>query len=90
MRKLPGVRWNGGPQGFPVGRAAAVLLVACGAVALPGPEPRFAAAAPPAGFRELAPGVLKVIPADQAMDDALRRGALLEITEGQQALEWTP
>ncbi|MFM8413423.1 MAG: hypothetical protein ACKOCX_01725 [Planctomycetota bacterium] len=24
------------------------------------------------------------------MDDALRRGALLEITEGQQALEWTP
>lgn len=47
-------------------------------------------AASPEGFRQLAPGALKVIPADAALDDALRRGPLLEITEGQKSLEWTP
>jgi len=51
---------------------------------------RPAASAEPAGYRQLAPGVLKVIPADAAMDDALRRGPLLEITEGQKGLAWKP
>lgn len=75
---------------FGPGRAAVMLVAAGSALALPGWDADRAAAAPPAGFRELAPGVLKVIPADQAMDDALRRGALVEITEGQKGLGWTP
>ena len=66
--------------------AMACLLAAGGGVL----GATVAAAAAPDGFRQLAPGALKVIPADEAMDDALRRGPLLEITEGQKALEWTP
>jgi hypothetical protein len=49
-----------------------------------------AAAADPAGFRRLAPGVLTVIPPDRSIDDVLPRGDLIEITEGQAALAWTP
>ena len=44
----------------------------------------------PRGFRSLAPGVLTVIPADVALDDAIQRGALVEVTKGQQALAWVP
>jgi hypothetical protein len=40
------------------------------------------------GFRSLAPGVLTVIPADTAIDDPLQRGSIVEITEGQAALQW--
>jgi len=64
-----------------------LALVAClAAVAVAGP----AAAAPPKGFRELGPGVLTVIPADLATDDALQRADLLEVTEGLAGLAWTP
>ncbi|MCE9629601.1 MAG: hypothetical protein K8S94_02620 [Planctomycetia bacterium] len=49
-----------------------------------------AAAADPAGFRRLAPGVLTVIPPDRTADDTLLRTDLLEITKGQADLEWTP
>ncbi|NCX99206.1 MAG: hypothetical protein EBX35_11695, partial [Planctomycetia bacterium] len=38
----------------------------------------------------MAPGVLTVIPADAALDDAIQRGALVEVTKGQQALAWVP
>jgi hypothetical protein len=44
----------------------------------------------PAGFRSLAPGVLTVIPADASLDDAIPRGSLVEVTQGQQALAWVP
>lgn len=44
----------------------------------------------PRGFRPLAPGVLTVIPADASLDDAIPRGALVEVTKGQQALAWVP
>jgi hypothetical protein len=44
----------------------------------------------PRGFRSLAPGVLTVIPADAAVDDAIQRGPLVEVTKGQQALAWVP
>ena len=87
MQMLPGVDLIGAARGFTASRAASALIAACGAMTL---AAGFAAAAPPAGFRELAPGVLKIIPADQALDDALRRGPLVEITEGQKDLEWTP
>lgn len=42
------------------------------------------------GFRRLAPGVLTVIPADKATDDALQRADIVEITQGQADLAWTP
>jgi hypothetical protein len=48
------------------------------------------AAAPPAGFRTLAPGSLTVIPPDRSADDALQRGDLLEITAGRADRQWTP
>ncbi len=44
----------------------------------------------PKGFRSLAPGVLTVIPADESLDDAIPRGPLIEVTEGQKALAWVP
>ncbi len=68
------------------GRAPAWLGIALAAT-MPG---RPSAAAEVGDFRQLAPGVLKVIPADVSMDEAIRRGPLLEITEGQRAREWKP
>jgi hypothetical protein len=44
----------------------------------------------PRGFRALAPGVLTVIPADASLDDAIQRGPLVEVTNGQQSLAWVP
>jgi len=90
LRTLPGRVSREGFAAVSAGpsmAAAATLLLMAGAAAVARPP---VAAAAEAGFRPLAPGVLKVIPADAAMDDALRRGPLLEITEGQKALEWTP
>lgn len=49
-----------------------------------------AAAAPPAGFRTLAPGALTVIPPDRSADDALQRGDLLEVTAGRADRQWAP
>jgi hypothetical protein len=57
--------------------AAAVIAVA-------------AAGAPPAGFRQLAPGTLTVIPPDRSADDALQRADLVEITAGRPDRRWTP
>jgi len=42
------------------------------------------------GFRTLAPGVLTVIPADLALDDAIQRGELFEVTQGLAGLAWQP
>jgi len=67
-------------------RARILLLSAVACIV----SAELAEAVPPQGFRQLVPGALKVIPADAAMDNALRRGPLLEITEGQKSLEWTP
>ena len=47
-------------------------------------------AAAPDGFRELAPGVLTVIPPDLSTDDTLQRGDILEITKGLADSAWTP
>jgi len=47
-------------------------------------------AAAPTGFRELAPGVLTVIPPDRATDDALQQGDIVEVTEGLAGLAWKP
>ena len=58
--------------GATLGRAATLLV----AVAV-GP---IAAAAPPSGYRELAPGALTVIPADTAAEDTVRRRDLQEVT----------
>jgi len=66
-------------------RIGAVVLLAN--LVMPGWAP---AADGPRGFRSLAPGVLTVIPADAALDDAIQRGALVEVTKGQQALAWVP
>jgi len=49
-----------------------------------------AKAADPTGFRRLAPGAVTVIPADKTTDDALQRADIVEITEGQADLAWTP
>lgn len=49
-----------------------------------------AAAANQEAFRSLAPGVLTVIPADTASDDAIQRGPLVEVTEGLASLRWEP
>jgi hypothetical protein len=49
-----------------------------------------AAGAPPAGFRQLAPGTLTVIPPDRSADDAVQRADLLEITAGRPDRRWTP
>ena len=49
-----------------------------------------AAAAQPDGFRTLAPGVLTVIAADRSADDPVQRADIVEITEGQSGLAWTP
>lgn len=63
-----------------------VVLALHGLTAGAGPV----AAQAPSGFRALAPGVLTVIPADAAVDDAIQRGSLVEVTKGQQALAWVP
>ena len=47
-------------------------------------------AAAPDGFREVAPGVLTVIPPDLSTDDTLQRGDILEITKGLADSAWTP
>lgn len=73
-----------GPRGVPSsgGRAWAsaftALLCVIPAVAA---SPAIAADGP-RGFRTLAPGVLTVVPADSALDDAIQRGALVEVTKG--------
>lgn len=59
---------------------AALVAAACG----------VAAAAQPTGYRQLAPGVLTVIPADRSGDDALLRADIPEITEGLVDLAWEP
>jgi hypothetical protein len=58
-------------------------------LAMPAPAPA-AVAADPSGFRRLAPGAVTVIPADKTTDDALQRSDIVEITQGQAALAWTP
>lgn len=63
---------------------SAVVAVATAAFAT------VAAAAPPAGFRTLAPGTLTVIPPDRSADDALQRGDLFEVTAGRTDRQWTP
>jgi hypothetical protein len=73
-------------SGRACGRALAWLGIPLVAAMLVWP----AAAAEVGDFRQLAPGVLKVIPADVSMDEAIRRGPLVEITEGQRAREWKP
>jgi hypothetical protein len=49
-----------------------------------------AIAAPPPGYRELAPGALTVIPADTAAEDTVRRRDLQEVTVGRADMAWTP
>ena len=66
--------------------AAAVVVLLAGAATMSAVE----AADGPRGFRALAPGVLTVIPADAALDDAIQRGSLVEVTQGQQSLAWVP
>ena len=63
-----------------------VVVLAC-AVAAVGSN---AGAAPPSGYRELAPGALTVIPADTAAEDTVRRRDLQEVTVGRADMEWTP
>lgn len=47
-------------------------------------------AAPPTGFRQLAPGALTVIPADTAAEDTVRRRDLPEVTVAHADMAWTP
>jgi hypothetical protein len=49
-----------------------------------------AADGPPRGFRQLAPGVLTVLPADRAADHTVQRVDLPEITVAQADLAWKP
>jgi hypothetical protein len=60
------------------------LAAACLAVAVP------AGAAPPRGFRQLAPGALTIIPADRAVDDTVQRVDLPEITVTRGDMAWKP
>lgn len=62
-----------------------VLLLAVSATGL-----GAAAAAPPSGYRQLAPGALTVIPADKAAEDTVRRRDLQEVTVGRADTAWTP
>lgn len=71
------------------GRAAAWAGLALLAMAATLPV-RSSPAADAGDFRQLAPGVLTVVPADVSMDEAIRRGPLLEITEGQRSRAWKP
>ncbi len=61
--------------------AAALALASCD---------RLVAASPATGYRTLAPGALTVVSADRSADDPIQRGPLVEVTEGQKALAWTP
>jgi hypothetical protein len=87
-----GCRHAGGGSPRAVARRFAALLAGLlASLTLPGPPATVLAnAAEDGDFRQLAPGVLKVIPADASMDEAIRRGPLLEITEGQAARAWKP
>ena len=49
-----------------------------------------AGAAPPSGYRMLAPGALTVIAADTSAEDTVRRRDLQEVTVGRADMEWTP
>ncbi|MFM8633854.1 MAG: hypothetical protein ACKOEX_03430 [Planctomycetia bacterium] len=51
---------------------------------------RVGMAAPPTGFRELAPGTLTVIPADAAAEDTVRHKDLVDVTVGLADMAWTP
>jgi hypothetical protein len=80
-------RWKAAPSL----RSLAVFAAAVAVTAVSWSEASVAgAAAPAAGFRPLAPGALTVVPADRSADDPIQRGPLVEVTEGQQALAWTP
>jgi len=61
---------------------AALIAVALTTVPVAGVEPD--------GFRQLAPGVLTVIPPDLSTDDTLQRGDILEITRGLADRAWKP
>lgn len=63
-----------------------VVALACVAAAVG----NNAGAAPPSGYRELAAGVLTVIPADTAAEDTVRRRDLQEVTVGRADMAWTP
>ncbi len=76
MRR-PDPRWSS--------RGPATLLLLAVAAAMP-----TVRAADPAGVRRLAAGAITVIPADKTTDDALQRADVVEITQGQAALAWTP
>lgn len=78
---------RGGPQSRPVAPGSAAVAILC--LVLVHAAAR-AAAADPEGFRRLASGVLTVIAPDRATDNALVRADLLEVTEGQADLQWTP
>lgn len=62
-----------------------LVLLLAGAI-----QAMIATAAPPSGYRELAPGALTVVPADLAAEDTVRRRDLQEVTVGRADLEWTP
>ena len=78
---------RGGPQSRPVAPGSAAVAILC--LVLVHAAAR-AAAADPEGFRRLASGVLTVIAPDRATDNALVRADLLDVTEGQADLQWTP
>lgn len=79
------------PRPFGAGRvtgicglaAAAIVVMAAGARAQP-------ASAVRPGFRQLAPGVLTVIPSRASNDSHALRGDLLEVTRGLGDLAWKP
>jgi hypothetical protein len=76
-------RWSGGFYGGVV-----TLLAAC--LDGSGVSGRLEAAGPAVGYRQLTPGALTIVPADLSADDPIQRGPLVEVTEGQKALGWTP
>jgi hypothetical protein len=62
------------------------VALACTVAALGG----NAGAAPPSGYRTLAPGALTVIAADTSAEDTVRRRDLQEVTVGRADMEWAP
>ena len=71
-------------------RSAGFFLVVVAAVGAWTGSGRLAAAPPVAGFRQLSPAALTVVPADLSADDPIQRGPLVEITEGLSELRWEP